>query len=167
MTSNIGSSAIAASGARSGDAAYEQMKREVTESLSSHFRPEFLNRVDEVIVFHALTENDLERIVGLLVADLAHRLASQDIELELTEAARALLVREGTDPAYGARPLKRVIQRELQNPMAIEILEGNFHEGDTIRVERAGEHLRFVRAASDVTTVKEALSAIAKDSSPK
>ena len=85
MTSNIGSAAIAASGARSGDAAYEEMKREVTDTLGSHFRPEFLNRVDEIIVFHALTEADLERIVDLLVADLAARLASQDIVLELTD----------------------------------------------------------------------------------
>ena len=84
MTSNIGSSAIAASSARSGDAAYEAMKHEVTEALRGAFRPEFLNRVDEVIVFHALTDADLERIVELLIADLDERLASQDIVLELT-----------------------------------------------------------------------------------
>ena len=131
MTSNIGSAAIAASGARTGDAAYEAMKREVTEALGSHFRPEFLNRVDEVIVFHALTEADLERIVGLLVADLAQRLAAQDIALELTDAARALLVREGTDPAYGARPLKRTIQRLVENPLARAIVAGEFKPGDT------------------------------------
>ena len=104
----------------------------MTEALGSHFRPEFLNRVDEVIVFHALTESDLERIVGLLVADLAHRLASQDIELELTEAARALLVREGTDPAYGARPLKRTIVRLVENPLARAIVAGEFKPGDKV-----------------------------------
>ena len=118
MTSNIGSAAIAASGARSGDAEYEAMKREVTETLGSHFRPEFLNRVDEVIVFHALTEADLEKIVELLLADLQLRLAQQEIMIELTPAARALIVREGTDPAYGARPLKRTIQRLVENPLA-------------------------------------------------
>jgi ATP-dependent Clp protease ATP-binding subunit ClpB len=132
MTSNIGSSAIAASGARSGDAAYESMKREVTETLSSHFRPEFLNRVDEVIVFHALTDTDLARIVELLVDDLAKRLTGQDIELELTPAARALLVREGTDPAYGARPLKRTIQRLVENQLARAIVAGEFRPGDRI-----------------------------------
>ena len=132
MTSNIGSAAIAASGARSGDAAYEEMKREVTDTLGSHFRPEFLNRVDEIIVFHALTEADLERIVDLLVADLAARLASQDIVLELTDPARALLVREGTDPAFGARPLKRTIQRFVENPLARSIVAGEFRPGDRI-----------------------------------
>src|SRR4029077_2917606 len=132
MTSNIGSAAIAASGARSGDAAYEEMKRQVTETLGAHFRPEFLNRVDEIIVFHALTEADLERIVDLLVADLATRLASQDIVLELTDAARELLVREGTDPAFGARPLKRTIQRYVENPLARSIVAGEFRPGDRI-----------------------------------
>ncbi len=104
MTSNIGSAAIAASGARSGDAEYETMKREVTETLGAHFRPEFLNRVDEVIVFHALTEADLEKIVELLLADLQLRLAQQEIEIDLTPAARALIVRDGTDAAYRRSP---------------------------------------------------------------
>jgi ATP-dependent Clp protease ATP-binding subunit ClpB len=135
MTSNIGSAAIAASGARGGDSAYEAMKHEVTEALSSHFRPEFLNRVDEVIVFHALTEADLELIVGLLVADLAKRLESQDLVLELTPAARALLVREGTDPAFGARPLKRTIQRLVENPLARAIVAGEFRPGDRVTAD--------------------------------
>ena len=152
MTSNIGSAAIAASGARSGDAAYEQMKREVTETLGSHFRPEFLNRVDEIIVFHALTEADLEEIVGLLVADLAGRLAGQDIVLELTDAARALLVREGTDPAFGARPLKRTIQRFVENPLARSIVAGEFKPGDRITADadRVAGTLVF---STDTTTV--------------
>ncbi|HEV8403911.1 MAG TPA: ATP-dependent chaperone ClpB [Candidatus Limnocylindrales bacterium] len=135
MTSNIGSAAIAASGARDGDSAYEAMKQQVTEALSSHFRPEFLNRVDEVIVFHALTEADLEQIVGLLVADLARRLEAQDLVLELTPAARALLVREGTDPAYGARPLKRTIQRLVENPLARAIVAGEFRPGDRVTAD--------------------------------
>jgi ATP-dependent Clp protease ATP-binding subunit ClpA len=132
MTSNIGSVAIAASGARSGDAAYESMKREVTDMLRGAFRPEFLNRVDEVIVFHALTDDDLERIVGLLIADLDRRLGGQDIVLELTPTARALIVREGTDPAYGARPLKRTIQRLVENPLARAIVAGEFRAGDRV-----------------------------------
>ena len=135
MTSNIGSAAIAASGARSGDAAYEAMKREVTDALRLHFRPEFLNRIDEVIVFHALTESDLERIVELLLADLGRRLAEQDIVLELTPAARALIVRDGTDPAYGARPLKRTIQRLVENPLARAIVGGEFRPGDHVAAD--------------------------------
>jgi ATP-dependent Clp protease ATP-binding subunit ClpA len=135
MTSNIGSAAIAATGARAGDAAYEEMKRQVTETLSAHFRPEFLNRVDEVIVFHALTETDLEQIVGLLLAELAQRLEGQDLALELTPAARALIVREGTDPAYGARPLKRTIQRLVENPLARALVSGEFKPGDRITAD--------------------------------
>jgi ATP-dependent Clp protease ATP-binding subunit ClpB len=132
MTSNIGSAAIAATGARAGDAAYDQMKREVTEALRAAFRPEFLNRVDEVIVFHALTEADLDAIVGLLLADLNRRLADQDLALELTPAATALVVREGTDPAFGARPLKRTIQRLVENPLARALVAGEFKPGDRI-----------------------------------
>ena len=135
MTSNIGSAAIAATNARAGDDAYEQMKREVTETLRSQFRPEFLNRVDEVIVFHALTEDDLAAIVELLIADLDRRLADQDLTLELTPAAKALIVREGTDPAFGARPLKRTIQRIVENPLARALVAGEFRAGDRITAD--------------------------------
>jgi ATP-dependent Clp protease ATP-binding subunit ClpA len=132
MTSNIGSAAIAASSGRAGDDAYEAMKRQVMETLRGQFRPEFLNRVDEVIVFHALTADDLARIVELLVSDLQRRLEDQDLALELTPAARALIVREGTDPAFGARPLKRTIQRLVENPFARALLQGQFRPGDRI-----------------------------------
>jgi ATP-dependent Clp protease ATP-binding subunit ClpA len=135
MTSNIGSSAIAATNARAGDAAYEQMKREVTDLLRSQFRPEFLNRVDEVIVFHALTDEDLASIVDLLLADLQRRLAGQEIVLDLTPAAKALIVREGTDPAYGARPLKRTIQRLVENPLARALVAGEFRPGDRVTAD--------------------------------
>jgi len=135
MTSNIGSTAIAATSGRAGDAAYDQMKREVTDALRSHFRPEFLNRVDEVIVFHALTDDDLAAIVDLLVVDLEQRLAGQDLVLELTAAAKALIVREGTDPAFGARPLKRTIQRLVENPLARAIVAGEFRPGDRITAD--------------------------------
>ena len=135
MTSNIGSAAIAATNARAGDTAYEQMKREVTDALRSQFRPEFLNRVDEVIVFHALTDDDLAAIVDLLLADLDRRLTGQDLTLELTAAAKALIVREGTDPAFGARPLKRTIQRLVENPLARAIVAGEFRPGDRITAD--------------------------------
>ena len=156
MTSNIGSSAIAASGARNGDAGYEQMKREVTDTLGAHFRPEFLNRVDEIIVFHALTEADLEHIVDLLVADLVTRLAGQDIALELTDGARALLVREGTDPAFGARPLKRTIQRFVENPLARSIVAGEFKPGDRISADADRVTGTLVFSTETATVVTEA-----------
>jgi ATP-dependent Clp protease ATP-binding subunit ClpB len=132
MTSNIGSQAIQATVGQSGDTAYDRVKREVTEALREHFRPEFLNRIDEVIVFHALTDADLTAIVDLLLADLQRRVADKDLALELSPAARQLIVREGTDPAFGARPLKRTIQRLVENPFARALLTGTFKPGDTV-----------------------------------
>ncbi len=135
MTSNVGSQSIMSFAGRPGDAAYEEMKRQVTDSLRLAFRPEFLNRIDEVIVFHALTETELSAIVDLLVADLGRRLAEHDLTLELTPAARALITREGYDPSYGARPLKRTIQRLVENPLARAILQGQFKPGDRITLD--------------------------------
>ncbi len=132
MTSNVGSQQIAAFSGRTDPDAYEAMKRQVTDQLRGVFRPEFLNRVDEVIVFHSLTEADLAAIVGLLVDDLRRRIAANDLELELTPAALAVIQREGTDPAFGARPLKRTIQRLVENPFARAMLAGTFHPGDTV-----------------------------------
>jgi len=134
MTSNVASQYIIGHDA-SDPASYEQMKRQVTEALSATFRPEFLNRVDEVIVFHALTEGDLARIVDLLVADLQRRLAEHELALEVTPAAKALISREGYDPQFGARPLKRAVQRLVENPLAKALLEGRFPPGSTIRVD--------------------------------
>jgi len=132
MTSNVGSQQIAAFTGRAGGDSYEAMKRQVTDQLRGVFRPEFLNRVDEVIVFHSLSDADLGAIVGLLVADLQRRIAATDLALELTPAALAVVQREGTDPAYGARPLKRTIQRLVENPFARAMLAGTFRPGDTV-----------------------------------
>jgi ATP-dependent Clp protease ATP-binding subunit ClpB len=133
MTSNVGSQFITAVATSEEDAAaYEEMKRQVMEALRLTFRPEFLNRVDEVIVFHRLSEAELAAIVDLQIAELQKRLAAQDLTLELTPAAKALIVREGTDPAYGARPLKRTIQRLVENPLARGLLAGQFAPGDHI-----------------------------------
>jgi ATP-dependent Clp protease ATP-binding subunit ClpA len=136
MTSNVGSQLISAvSGGAEDRAAYESMKRQVTEALRAQFRPEFLNRIDEIIVFHALTEEHLGQIVDLLLAGLQRRLAEQDLTIELTPAAKQVIVREGTDPAYGARPLKRTIQRLAENPLARALLRGEFKPGDQIKVD--------------------------------
>jgi ATP-dependent Clp protease ATP-binding subunit ClpB len=153
MTSNVGSTAIAATDARAGDEAYEAMKRQVTDALRVQFRPEFLNRIDEVIVFRALTDEDLERIVGLLVADLQRRLGDQELTLELTPAARAVVVREGTDPAFGARPLKRTIQRLIENPLARAMLQGRFAPGDTVVVDADPVSGTLVFSTADGETV--------------
>jgi len=157
MTSNVGSHLISAAAGRDQDpAAYEAMKRQVTDALRAQFRPEFLNRVDEIIVFHALTETDLEQIVGLLMKDLERRLAEQDLTIELTTAARQVIVREGTDPAYGARPLKRTIQRLVENPLARALLKGEFAPGDTIKVDADPVSGTLVFSTDRTTVVTEA-----------
>jgi len=157
MTSNIGSQVIAQYAGRAGDPdAYEEMKREVTDTLRLQFRPEFLNRVDEVIVFHALTEGELAAIVDLLVIDLQGRLAEHDLALELTPAARALIAREGTDLAYGARPLKRTIQRLLENPLARTLLQGQFPPGSRISVDADAMGGTLVFSSEETTVVTDA-----------
>ncbi len=135
MTSNVGSGQIQSTAARAGESAYESMKRQVIDALRGQFRPEFLNRIDEVIVFHALTDEELGAIAELRLTELVQRIAANDLVLELTPAARALIVREGTDPAYGARPLKRTIQRLVENPFARALLSGTFRPGDTVTAD--------------------------------
>jgi ATP-dependent Clp protease ATP-binding subunit ClpB len=132
MTSNIGSHRILEyRGAFEGEA-YERMKGAVLEEMRHHFRPEFLNRVDEIIVFHALSEEHLKQIVEIQLDRLRRRLAERHISLELTDAARTHLVRRGYDPLYGARPLKRAIQREIETPLGRRILKGEVRDGQTV-----------------------------------
>jgi ATP-dependent Clp protease ATP-binding subunit ClpA len=157
MTSNVGSQLISAVSASGDDrATYEAMKRQVTEALRAQFRPEFLNRVDEIIVFHALTDEHLGQIVDLLLAGLGRRLKEQDLTLELTPAARQLIVREGTDPAYGARPLKRTIQRLVENPLARALLRGEFRPGDRVAVDADAVSGTLVFSTQGSTVVAEA-----------
>jgi len=137
MTSNIGSQHI------TDDIGADERERRVTESLRQHFRPEFLNRVDQVIVFDRLGPDELADIVRIQVDRVAKRLEKQNIRLELTEAALAHIGLEGYDPAYGARPLKRVIQREILDPLSLEILDGRVREGQTVKVEVKGGKLVF------------------------
>ncbi|MDB5028290.1 MAG: clpB, partial [Candidatus Eremiobacteraeota bacterium] len=117
------------------DAEYAMMRATVLEELRQSFRPEFLNRVDEVVVFRALTETQLESIVEIQLARLRERLAERHITLELTPAARRHLVKAGYDPVYGARPLKRAIQRELETPLARKVLAGELHDGERVSVD--------------------------------
>jgi ATP-dependent Clp protease ATP-binding subunit ClpB len=141
MTSNIGSQYIV----DAGGASWDRVEERVRDELRNHFRPEFLNRVDDIIVFRPLSREHLVRIVDLQLIRLEQLLAARNLKLEVTREARELLAEQGYDPVYGARPLKRVIQRELQNRIALELLEGAFHEGDTIRVERDGQTLKLVQ----------------------
>jgi ATP-dependent Clp protease ATP-binding subunit ClpB len=117
-----------------------------SEAMRDHFRPEFLNRIDEIVEFRPLSREQLAEIVGLQLARLRERLADRGLELELTEAAQEALAEAGWDPTYGARPLKRAIQRQLENPLALRLLEGEFAPGDTIRVDAQNDDLAFTKA---------------------
>jgi len=134
MTSNIGSPRILEYRGAFAGVGFDVMKDTVLEELRGHFRPEFLNRVDEVIVFHALTEQHLKQIVNIQLNGLRKRLAERHIELELTDRASEHLVRSGYDPSYGARPLKRAIQREIETPLARRILGGEVRDGHRVMV---------------------------------
>ena len=140
MTSNIGSHRIL----EGGD--HERMKNQVMEELRRHFRPEFLNRVDETIVFHSLNEAQLKQIVEVQLMGLRSRLEERHIELELTDAARTHLVRSGYDPTYGARPLKRAIQREIETPLARKIIAGEVRDGQKLYIDLVDGALKFETA---------------------
>ncbi|MFW5906443.1 MAG: ATP-dependent chaperone ClpB, partial [Desulfobia sp.] len=143
MTSNLGSQLIMEHGGHS-----EELKKQLDDILYSTFKPEFLNRLDEIITFHALDKEHLSKIVDIQFRYLKDRLADQKLEVELTDSAREFLIKVGYDPAFGARPLKRAIQRHIQDKLAMEILEGNFLEGDRIRIDLAADqdHLTFNKA---------------------
>jgi ATP-dependent Clp protease ATP-binding subunit ClpB len=118
------------------------------ESMREHFRPEFLNRIDEIVEFKALSREQLGEIVELQLERLRQRLADRGLELELTDDAKQAIGDAGWDPTYGARPLKRAIQRLLENPLALRLLEGDFGEGVTIRVDAQNGDLVFMKAAA-------------------
>jgi ATP-dependent Clp protease ATP-binding subunit ClpB len=153
MTSNLGSQVIQGYS----EDQRETMVNRVMEVLREQFKPELLNRIDEVVVFHSLTEKQIAEIVKIQARNLARLLGDRDLTLEITAAATDELAREGYDPTYGARPLKRTIQRRVQNPLAIKVLEGVFQPGDTVRVDyRDGE---FVFEKGKVARKEESASA--------
>ena len=117
----------------------DEVRASVDRALREHFRPEFLNRIDDIIIFEPLTRPELAQIVDLLSAEVHERLAERNVEFELTEAARAALVDEGYDPEYGARPLRRTVERRVENELARRILAGEFEEGQCITVDYAGD----------------------------
>jgi len=137
MTSNIGSQFITEEESR------EARSRLIMDALRQHFRPEFLNRVDEIVIFDRLTEDDLKKIVEIQLKRLSKRLEQQKITLDLSDSAKALLAREGYDPVYGARPLRRTIQKEILDPLSIDILEGKVREGQTVKVDAKNGALAF------------------------
>jgi ATP-dependent Clp protease ATP-binding subunit ClpB len=139
MTSNIGSEHIS----RMADSSQEEMRKLVEEALRGHFRPEFLNRIDETIVFERLSREQLERIVEIQVGNLRRMLAGKGLSVEVKESAKKFLAEVGYDPVYGARPLKRAILQHVQNGLSGELLKGRFRDGDTVVVDRDGGGLKF------------------------
>ena len=153
MTSNIGSYRILEyRGAFEGEN-YERMKQAVLDEMRQHFRPEFLNRVDETIVFHSLSEQHLKRIVDIQLENLRRRLEDRHISIELTDAAKTHLVRTGYDPSYGARPLKRAIQREIETPLARLMLKGEIKDGQTVLVDYDAKSAKLTFMAKPVEPV--------------
>jgi len=157
MTSNVGSHFIADAALRDTMARTqgehqldEGTKRQVLDALREHFRPEFLNRVDEIIVFHALTRDEMRHIIDIQLRGLMKRLEDRKIHVELTERAKDLLIAEGYDPTYGARPLKRVIQRRVLDPLAMRVLQGEFREGSVVRIDAPRNELEFAKAETAV-----------------
>ena len=156
MTSNVGTRDLKQGGGfgfgiSSSENEYGAMKSTIEDSLKRVFNPEFLNRIDEAIIFHQLEKRHIVDIVQIQVADLLKRMASMNITLELTKQAREFLAEKGYDPAYGARPLRRAIQRHLEDPIAEEVLKGKFGEQTTIRVgvsKKSGE-LKFSKAGTE------------------
>jgi ATP-dependent Clp protease ATP-binding subunit ClpB len=153
MTSNLGSQHILPEGA-SGDGVVdlaerartrERTRERVMEAVREHFRPELLNRIDEIVIFNPLSRDHIKQIVDIQLRGLRGRLAERKIELELSEAAKELLAREGFDPVYGARPLKRAIQGEIVQPLAMRLLRGEFKDGDKIVVNVRDGQLDFRR----------------------
>ena len=168
MTTNLGARDIA-KGVQTGfnaannvETNYSRMKAKVSEELKQHFRPEFLNRVDEVVVFPQLTEKEIVQIVDLMIARLDKRMADQGMGIELTESAKALLAQKGYDPVLGARPLRRVIQRDIEDVLSEKILFGEIKTGQVIRVDAQGEGIlgEFTFEATDSPSIKTTPTAI-------
>ncbi len=151
MTSNIGSGFIVEAG-ETDAVRWSTVEEQVRGALRQHFRPEFLNRVDDIVVFRPLGREEIRQIVQLQLGHLATLMAARGLTLDVAEEAADLLAEQGYDPVYGARPLKRVIQRTLQNPIALELLEGEYAEGDTVHVARDGSSLRLERYETPVPT---------------
>ena len=148
MTSNIGSDRILEVSKDlptnlDGDSKYDEMRDKVLDVLRNHFRPEFLNRIDETVIFHALRRNEIRSIATLQIKRIENRLSDRKISLNLSEEAKDYIAAVGYDPSYGARPLKRAIQREIENPIATKILEGIFAEGHTICITVEDDKLVF------------------------
>ena len=161
MTSNVGAREIAQTSpmgftsAGNRGLSDKEIKSRVETELKHLFRPEFLNRVDEIVVFKSLTDEQLRQVVDLMITDLRNRLIAQGMSIELTDAARDLVAREGTDPIYGARPLRRAIQTLIEDPLAEELLANNWRPGDVIKVDVEDDRLTFSHGEGSIPAPTE------------
>lgn len=160
MTSNIGQKEIVSQGAigflprEDREASYEKMRDTVLGDMKKEFRPEFLNRVDEIIVFHPLTENELKQIAGILIADMQKQVVVRGLKLEITEAVKERVIKDGFDPKYGARPLRRAVQHLLENPLSNELIAGKFKEGDIVKADVKDEKIFFEKGEGHIEKPK-------------
>jgi len=158
MTSNLGTEEYQRGGigfpSKKEEGDEKRMKSAIESALKRTFRPELLNRIDDVIIFHPLTEEHLKSIVVLLIREVEKRLAERKIKLDVNEEAKAWLVQKGYDPVYGARPLRRAIQRYVENPISTKILQGEFKEGDTIAINLEKDNLSFAARKAVRTKTK-------------
>ena len=162
MTSNIGTKLVKDAegiGFRRGDYSSfdeRESQRQVKRNLEQTFRPEFLNRIDEIIIFHQLTEEHVRQIVDLQMHEIRERLAEQGLDARLTDSARDWLAHEGYDVNFGARPLRRTLQRQVESPLAVRLLKGEFESGDTVTIDTDGEELTFIRGEGEGDRTDEA-----------
>jgi ATP-dependent Clp protease ATP-binding subunit ClpC len=149
MTSNVGADlwrkkgALGFGAAETENLSYEKTKETLLEQVKKTFKPEFLNRVDDIIVFHPLTKDDLFNIIDIEVGEVKKRMSEQNIAIELTKEAKQFLIEKGFDPVFGARPLKRTIQRFLEDPLAEEMISGKFKKGAKVKIKAKVDHLEF------------------------
>jgi len=153
MTSNVGSDTIKKQSSLgfspiSDESSYEKMREKIMEEAKKTFRPEFLNRLDDIVVFRSLTKPDLIQILDLEISKVMDRLKVRNIILQLDEKAKDFLVGKGYDPGYGARPMRRAVERSLEDPLAEEILKGSFHDGEPIQVSADNDRLTFFQKAA-------------------
>jgi ATP-dependent Clp protease ATP-binding subunit ClpC len=173
MTSNIGQKWIVDQGPmgfmprEDRETTYEKIKDTVMDSMKKEFRPEFLNRIDEIIVFHPLTDDELKQIAGLMIAEVQKQVKNQEMELEVTEAAKAIVIKEGYEPKYGARPLRRAVQRFIENPLSNDIIEGKFKCKDRIKADAKEDKIFFEKTGTIAPAVAPAKPVIAEEEETK
>ncbi|MFA6549393.1 MAG: AAA family ATPase, partial [Candidatus Margulisiibacteriota bacterium] len=173
MTSNIGQKEIVQQGAigfmarEDREANYEKMKDTVLSDMKKEFRPEFLNRIDEIIIFHPLSDAELKQIAGIIISDLQKQVMDREIKLDVSDAVKEKVIKEGYEPKYGARPLRRAVQQLLENPLSNDIIAGKFKEGDSIKADVVDDKIAFTSIGRIKPEVKPEIKSEVKKETKK